>query len=420
MQGVRPALARRAGSLVRRVVGGGSTPGRVRLWMSATVVVAVLFGVLGALGIGRRDTSLGDAAGAARQLIDVQGVQVSLVRADALASENYLRGGVEDAATRAEYVRELERVSAGLVSVGNQVLPDEAARLAAVSAQLGEYSGLIEQARANNRQGYPAGAAYLRAANATMLEMVATLRDVEASLRHQVNDNLDRADKAGAWLHLFGWTLLLLVVAGSAWLAARFRRLLNLPMAVAAVAVFVVLLAAARVQGGAMTDAEAATAGALQQADLVAQARAAGFDARAQEFLTLINRGNGADNEVKWEQAADNADSALSLLCGQSGDCDLLDSFSFYEANYVTVRSVDDNGDWDAAVANSLSSGRDLFDAFSSSSDEVAQARIDEATAALAASSDGLAAMRVLVFLAGLLVAALALAGYGQRLREYR
>lgn len=418
------ALGRQFGRLFGRVLHGaagkGSTPARLRLWMSATVALAVLFGVLGAIGIGRRDSSLGDAAGAARQLIEVQGVQVSLVQADALASQNYLRGGVEDADIRGQYVTQLQQVGSGLVAVGNQVLPNEAARLAEVAVQLGEYSGLIEQARANNRQGYPAGAAYLRAANMLVVTMVATLRDVEASLRHQVNDNLDRADRAGAWLHVLGWSLLALVLAGGLWMARRFRRLLNLPVAAAAVALIAVLLVAAKVQGGAMTDAEAATAGPLQQADLVAQARAAAFDARAQEFLTLINRGNGAANEANWTQAAATAEGSLAALCEQTANCDLLDRFKLYASNYGTVRNTDNGGDWDGAVENSLSIGRQVFDAFALSSDEIAETRIDAASDGLASSSDGLAVMRVLVFLAGLLVAALALAGYGQRLREYR
>ena len=169
-----------------------------------------------------------------------------------------------------------------------------------------------------------------------------------------------------------------------------------------------------------MSDAEAITAGSLQEADLVAQARAAAFDARAQEFLTLINRGNGAENEIKWQQAADNAEAALARLCGEDVVCDLSGRFGLYTTNYAVVRATDNGGDWDAAVVASLDAGSDVFDAFALSSDEIAQTRIDAATAGLASSSDGLAAMRVLVFLAGLLVAALALVGYGQRAKEYR
>ncbi|MEQ1703635.1 MAG: hypothetical protein ABMA25_26300, partial [Ilumatobacteraceae bacterium] len=156
----------------RAVATGGDTPTRLRTWMVGSVVVAVLFGVLGAVGVGRRDSALGAGDAASQQLIAVQDVQVRLVHADSIARENYLRGGIEDAAKRATYETELAAVSDGLVAVGNRVLPDDAAMLAAVSAQLTRYSGLIEQARANNRQGFPVGAAYLRTANDLATTMV--------------------------------------------------------------------------------------------------------------------------------------------------------------------------------------------------------------------------------------------------------
>ena len=232
----------------RAVATGGDTPTRLRTWMVGSVV-AVLFGVLGAVGVGRRDSALGAGDAASQQLIAVQDVQVRLVHADSIARENYLRGGIEDAAKRATYETELAAVSDGLVAVGNRVLPDDAAMLAAVSAQLTHYSGLIEQARANNRQGFPVGAAYLRTANDLATTMVAGLRDVQSSLRSQVNDNLDGADTAGLWLHLTGWPLLVLLLTGGGWVAFRFRRLLNVPLAVAAGVTLLLLVIGGSMQG---------------------------------------------------------------------------------------------------------------------------------------------------------------------------
>ena len=84
------------GSIARGAAKGGSTPARLRAWMVATTIVAVLFGVLSATGVDRRASSLRAADEASQQLIEVQDVQVRLVRADAIARENYLRGGIED------------------------------------------------------------------------------------------------------------------------------------------------------------------------------------------------------------------------------------------------------------------------------------------------------------------------------------
>lgn len=414
-------FGRVAGRFAHGLAKGGSTPTRLRAWMITTAVVAVLFGLLGAIGVGRRDASLGDATDAAEQLIAVQNVQVSLVHADALASENYLRGGTEDAGKRAQYVQELQNVSNGLVSVGNRVLAHEADRLAEVSTQVGEYSGLIEQARANNRQGYPVGAAYLRAANSSAVAMVAILRDVQTSLRHQVNDNLDRADKAGAWLHLVGWPLLLFLVFGGGWLSFRFRRLLNVPLAAAGALTLLLLVIGGSIQSSSMADAETATATSLQVADLASQARSAAFDAHTQESLALIYRGNGAANEAKWRQASADVALALDRLCGLSGGCGLTDRYEQYRTSYTEIRKLDnEEGDWNAAVTASLGSGSEVFEQFSADSKEVADQNTANAIADLGSSADGLPALRIVVFLAGLAVAALALTGYGQRLREYR
>ena len=60
----------------RAVATGGDTPTRLRTWMVGSVVVAVLFGVLGAVGVGRRDSALGAGDAASQQLIAVQDVQV--------------------------------------------------------------------------------------------------------------------------------------------------------------------------------------------------------------------------------------------------------------------------------------------------------------------------------------------------------
>ena len=414
-------LGRAMGRFGRTFFKGGSTPARLRAWMITTAMVAVLFGLLGALGVGRRDASLGDAADAAQQLIAVQNVQVSLVHADALASENYLRGGTEDAAKRALYVKELQNVSTGLVSVGNRVLAREADRLADVSAQLSEYSGLIEQARANNRQGYPVGAAYLRSANASAVAMVVTLRDVQTSLRHQVNDNLDRAAKAGAWLHLVGWPLLFLIVIGGGWVAFRFRRVLNVPLTAAGALTLLLLVVGGSVQSSSMAKAETATANSLQLADLASQARSSAFDAHTQESLALIYRGNGAANEATWQQASAAVAIALGRVCGLGGSCGLAERYDQYVAEYMEVRRLDNAaGDWNGAVAASLGTVSAVFEQFSADSKELADQYTAAAITDLASSGDGLPPLRLVVFFAGLAVAALALAGYGQRLREYR
>jgi len=408
------------GSMARSVAKGGSTPARLRAWMVATAVVAVLFGVLSATGVDRRASSLRVADEASQQLIAVQDVQVRLVHADAIARENYLRGGIEDGAKRATYASELAAVSDGLVSVANRVLPNEAATLAGVSAQLSRYSGLVEQARAYNRQGFPVGAAYLRTANTLSAEMANDLQSVQSSLRQQVNDNLDRGDKAGIWLHATGWPLLVTLAVGGAWVAARFRRVLNVPVVLAGLVTLLMLVVGGTIQGSAMADAERATSGPLQAADLAAQVRSASFTAHAQEFSTLIARGSGGDDS-SWQTSISTTEVALDRLCSIAAECGLTSYLANYSEAHASVRKSDGAGDWDAARGSSLDGEAALaFAEFDVVSRDTATTLGQQAAAAMSSADDGLALLRVLSFLAGLVVAALVLIGYSQRLREYR
>lgn len=389
--------------------------------MLVLAVVAVVFAVVASVGVDRRDQALSSATDAAAQLIDVQAVQVSIARADALASENYLRGGIEDPETRAAYVAELEAAGRGLVDVANRVGPADAQRLGEVSTQLGVYAGLVESARANNRQGYPVGAAYLRNANAAAATMLSLLRDVQASLRDEVNADLDDADRAGVWLHLVGWPLLGVIGAAGWWMNKRFKRLVNVPLAAAGVVALAAVLVGGTIAAAAMGDAEDATGGPLRSADLAAQARSAGFDAHTQEFFTLITRGNAAAAETAWATAAADAQAAAGELCERSGDCNPLDRFGTYRTGFDEVRRLDaDQGDWDGAVALSLGDNAATFEAFDVASVEATQRNTTVAIDQLSSSNDRLGLVRAGVFVAGLAVAALAVVGVGQRLREYR
>jgi hypothetical protein len=425
---------RALGGLVAR--SAGSRLARLRVLTAGTALLAVLFGVLGAIGIGRRDEAIQDVRVAAQQLIALQEVRVSAVRADAVASSSYLVGGQEDPAKRQDYLNQIAASSNGLIEIANRVDGDAAASLARASSRLSQYVGLVEQARSNNRQGYPVGAAYQRQANAVMstdeegaIDIVDSLATAEAVQRGLVNDGLARAHRAGALLNLSGWVLLAALVAGGAWLAKTFKRRVNVPLAVAGVALLLTLLVGSGMQGAAMSDADDAVGASLTTADLAAQARSAGYDARSQEALTLINRGNGQANEARWLAAASTARNALDAMCdsGRRG-CDLRDLFTEYQIAHVRLRSIDDGGDWDTAVAAVRGSGDGLvtadvsgtFDAFAQQSGALVEDSAAAASAALSSAGSSLNSLRVVVFLAGLVVAGLAIIGYGQRSREYR
>lgn len=407
---------------VRGRLAGGSTPARLRALSAGTVVLALLFALLGSYGVDRRERAIGNAAASSAQLLAAQGIEVRLLRADALASENFLRGGLEDPGTRQAYVAELAAAGEGLVSVSNDAPASVLPSLREVSTAVARYSGLVEQARANNRQGYPVGVTYLLQANRVLGdEVLPALRDVQRSLRSDVNNQLDSADRAGLWFHTSGWLLVAALVGGSVWLAQRFRRLLNLPLVAATAAVLLMMIVGGSTQGSSITTAEAATAGPLQTADLAAQARSAGFRARTQEAIALIQRGNRSVADSAWTDANLVAEAALDRLCEQFKVCAPRNGYDQYVDTYGLVRSTDiDDADWESAVDLSLRESARVFGGFDQASETVTINSASEAAVEFDGAGDGLGLVRTLAIGVGLLAAGLALAGYGQRLKEYR
>ena len=106
----------------------------------------------------------------------------------------------------------------------------------AISTHLPIYSGLIESARANNRQGFPVGAAYLRPASDLMrtqiLPAASTLYQVEA--RRLGGDYASGVSSAAVVvLVVLAVVMLGLLMAVQLYLAALTHRILSVPMAVA-------------------------------------------------------------------------------------------------------------------------------------------------------------------------------------------
>ncbi len=425
-------IAGATGGWVRRVVRvrSGDSPTKLQAATAITVLCALALSIGGWYSIDRRETAIDDAAGAAQQLIRVQDVRVLVVQADSIASNAYLQGGQEERAQREQYDDRVATAASRLVDVSNAAGGTDLAVLQQVSAQLATYVGLVEQARSNNRQGYPVGSAYQRQARTVAEQVVAGLRTVEQSARTRVNDSMERAHRASWLLLLTAVVLLLVLLAGSLWLAARWHRLVNVPIAIAAGITLLVLTIGVGVNGRAVSRASDGVRGPLTSADLIAQARAAGFDARSNEALTLIARGNGAAYETQWQASSSIVRTALESSCQQfDSGCTAEARYAEYGSTHESVRKEDNEGRWESAVA--LVTGSDdadpalgdptaEFDAFAQAAETDLVADSAAATSSFADSVGQLGALRILVVLAGLAVAVLAVIGYGQRLREYR
>src|SRR4029079_1596910 len=99
----------------------------------------------------------------------------------------FLVGGLEPADARAGYVEGIKTAAATLAEASTAE-SGKNPQLQAVNEVLATYTGLVESARANNRQGFPIGAAYLRQASQTLRD------DALPRLEALVNDERNRVD----------------------------------------------------------------------------------------------------------------------------------------------------------------------------------------------------------------------------------
>src|SRR5205823_2978057 len=111
--------------------------------------------------------------------------------------------------------------------------PETRAATATLTRQLPEYTGLVEAARANNRQGFPVGAAYLRRASKLMRDQLlpAAERLYVVNADRMNTDYRDGTRDAGVTAALAGAVVVFLLLVLAQIGVGRFsHRVVNVPL----------------------------------------------------------------------------------------------------------------------------------------------------------------------------------------------
>ncbi|HPV78723.1 MAG TPA: hypothetical protein PLK64_02915 [Dermatophilaceae bacterium] len=434
--GVRPAYANSAGAPAKARVGtwvrgkASGTPGRMRLFGALAAIAAIVFGLAGAWNLWSSAQALGRAGATTDQVVRVQSIYADVLRADADASNAFLVGGLEDPAQRADYEAAIKR-AATTITAAASAQPADGVALAALNSALQDYAALVERARAENRQGLPIGVTYMTSASSGLRTTAVPI--LEALL--QANTERSRGELGAAsssWPTLVAGVLAVLVLGlVSIWLARRTHRYLNSGLAGATVAVLVALIFGLVVFNGIGSDAKRVADNQLAGTLALTSARTAAFDARANESLGLIRRGQAGPFETLWKARDAEVTARLKALVGRvswyggsgTNASALIAAWAAYEKAHAEVRTLDDGGSWDAAVAKATTateSPRTTFDAFQAAS----ATAVDGFQSALTGDIEGpttkarIAALVLL--LAGLAAAVLSTRGIAQRVEEYR
>lgn len=379
------------------------------LAVGACVVFAVVSALLQLLSW----QASGRAADNTEQVVRVQEIQSSLLRADALATNAFLVGGLEPAETREAYDAAIDDVLT-LTTDAADAQPADRDVLADLNIAVRTYTTAVTQARDNNRQGFPVATAYLNSAGASLradaLPIVKALVDTNAA---RATDEMK--GQHPYWLFGVGALAAVLLWFVNRTIAKRFHRRLNVGVAVAGGIVVVVTLVTAVHASGRNTDNEETRDGSYRTAVDEAQARTAANDAKSQESQGLINRGSGPAYEGLWDDSAATVEDTASART--------LRLWESYVDQHRAVRELDDAGEWDKAVALATSTEPTgptaLLDEVDHAAEQTVTQAADDATAAFRSGGFASLALIVITLLAGLVAAAVATGGINQRRREY-
>jgi len=280
-----------------------TTPGHLQMLVTMTAVTA---GALFVIGAGTLVVAQRSVAGMHRAtvpaILGAQQIHATLADADRAEANAFLSGATEAAQPHRLYTQDIAAAMQQLERAAEQAGGDPAVgeQIRAISVQVTEYTTLVDIARANNQQGFPVGAAYLRQASEMMhqpvdgiLAKVDQLGDLDAKDLKAENTTLIVTVGllllyAGAALAVFA-----LLVHSQGFVRQRFRRRRSGPLWLAGG--LLLLTVSSMGLAGAVTTYQLNMAEGQDYGRLLNlwHIRSLVYDANGDESLALIARGNG-------------------------------------------------------------------------------------------------------------------------------
>ncbi|MFD0306822.1 hypothetical protein [Streptomyces sp. NPDC127119] len=434
---------------VDRLRAGATTePGRLRIIGAVLAVLVVAFGALTAWEMTDRSAAADDVLHSSQPLsADAADIYRSLAAANTAASSGFLAGGQETKRSRDDYERNIGQAADKLVTAAANSQPGStsAKTITELNTMLPVYKGLVERARANNRQGYPLGGAYLRYANAKMQTMLEDAEQLYTVENQRLRSDYDDATPY-PWIAIGAGVV---AVGGLVWAQRRnyrrTNRVLNHGLVAATAATTVVLLWLVVGHTVARAGLNDSYDHGVRSLTTLNDARLASLKARSNENLTLVSRG-AETKDVVTEAGTETVDTfdydfekqMKDLTAKLAAAEDLADdaagvkpveaatgNMKVWKQRHAEAREKDQLGDYQGALARIIGSKADkpTGECFDSVDTNLAAALTHERAEFEQAAGDGRGAMNGLVVGAAVLAvlaAAGAVLGIGRRLSEYR
>ncbi|MFG2769215.1 hypothetical protein [Streptomyces sp. NPDC048350] len=416
-------------------------PGRLQILGAVLALLVVAFGAVTAYEVSDRAGSADDVVSRSQPLsADAADIYRSLADADTAAASAFLSKERDPADLQKRYTDDITTASRLLVKAAASTggSSESAREITTLNEQLPRYTGLIERARAANRQGLPLGGAYLRYANQLMTTQLlpAAERLYEAETARLQQDDEDARDWPFLSLAL-GVAALAVLVWAQRRTYARTNRVFNHGLLAATAASVIVLLwlaAAHTVARAGLNDAREHGQSSLQ---VLNAARISSLKARANENLTLVARGAVLTDDGKSDKYETDYTTSMKSLttalaeareladddAGRDPLAAAADRTADWRERHKDARDKDDAGNYEGARTSVVGPGASTGQSFDQVDAALKQALDHEQSEFTQAAEGGRGALTALPVGAAslaILGAAGAVMGINRRLSEYR
>ena len=406
-----------------------TSPGRLTLAAVVLIVAILAAGLSMSESTNNRQQQLATVSSASEpQANAAQNLYSALTIADAAANTSFSRGGLgsapqlrkryDDAIAQATLAG--TRAAAGITEVDGESMRN----IATVQRLIPVYTGLVESARANARQGHPVGVAYLAEASGLMRsEILPAAAALYGDTSRSVAE--DRAKLTGLpWVPLSGLLAAVLLLLFVQWrLTRRNGRLINLGLA-AATALMVIALVAVSLATTLSWRGSASFGGSYSPVQTLTEARITAQQARSSETLALVRRQPG---EVSAFEEAAGTIGDLIEESGATGEGveNAAEALREWRRGHADMRARLDRGDYAGAVeaatvegAQPHSSADAFEDLDAALQTAIADARLD-LRAEIEDARQASAALSAAVVLLSILATICVVVGFRHRLLEY-
>jgi hypothetical protein len=344
-----------------------TTPGRI---LSIGIILAFLGGLSAfatSTTINQRQQALSTVLNHTEPLAFAAGrLYTTLSVADAAAATAFI-AQAEPRAVRQRYEQAITDAAVAVTRASSGLTDEPLVQLLGrINAELAVYTGLIEIARTNNRAGNPVGSSYLSEASALMQSRI--LPDAQQLYRatsERVDSETTASTQIPAPVILVVATTVMFGAFAHRWLARRTKRRINPGLVVGALAILIMVVWVGTALAISTSGSRSAKNTAAESLKTVTNLSITAQQARADETLSLIRRG---DEEVRQQSFYQRIDAMHQQLDEYLSRGDAVDKTDLHDANQLLVRWRQANdrinayisvGNYQAATQVALGNGED-------------------------------------------------------------